>query len=91
MIWSWFNIVQTTSLPDPHMSLVISPLANPIRNILFGSSSNSALVLDRVNPEATEDIKAPVIPMPTIIIIPPRALPSALVMLGPKVGDYCYY
>jgi hypothetical protein len=47
------------------MSLVILPLTNLICNVFFGSSSgDDVLVLDRVNPDASVDIKAPVIPMP---------------------------
>jgi hypothetical protein len=65
---------------------VISLFANRIFNIAFGSfSADVPSVLDLVNPAARVDIKAPVIPITTSMIMLLTILPSPVATLGPKV------
>jgi hypothetical protein len=62
---------------------VISPLANRIFRIYFGSFSFCvALVLDK---HTMADINELVIPIPTSMIMLPTILPAKVVALGPNV------
>jgi hypothetical protein len=65
--------------------LVISPFANLSFNIVFTSFSEVDDVLDLANPEARDEMNAPVIPIHTSIIMPPIIHPSVVAALGPNV------
>jgi cellobiose-specific phosphotransferase system component IIA len=48
------------------------------------------LIPDLVNPAASPDINAPVIPIPTSLIMPPNILPAKVVALGQNVEVVVY-